>query len=57
MRIRVSQRGTPPPSPALGLTWSLTDLRRWWMSPARIRWRRTIVYLRGSGLTNFGDVI
>ena len=45
------------PSLALGLTWSLTDLRRWWMSPARIRWRRTMVYLQGSGLTNFGDVI
>jgi hypothetical protein len=39
------------------ITWSLTDLRRWWMSPARLRWRRAIATLQGTGRTNFGDVL
>jgi hypothetical protein len=39
------------------IIWSLTDLRRWWMSPARLRWRRALAPQQGSRLTNFGDVI
>ena len=47
----------PATQPTRAITWSLTDLRRWWMSPARLRWRRTVVALQGIGLTNFGDVL
>jgi hypothetical protein len=39
------------------LIWSLTDFRRWWMSPARQRWRRMLAHQQGTRLTNFGDVI
>jgi hypothetical protein len=39
------------------LAWSLTDFRRWWMSPARLRWRRALVALEATRLTNFGDLL
>jgi hypothetical protein len=39
------------------LIWSLTDFRRWWMSPARPRWRRMLARQQGTRLTNFGDLL
>jgi hypothetical protein len=37
-------------------TWSLTDFRAWWDSPARIRWLRAIGLIPVRDLTNFGDL-
>jgi hypothetical protein len=37
------------------LTWSLTDLRLWWTSPARYRWCRAMRLAPLRDLTNFGD--
>jgi hypothetical protein len=38
------------------LTWTLTDLRLWWDSPARRRWLRALRLTQQRDLTNFGDV-
>ncbi|MGA8767013.1 MAG: hypothetical protein WB559_08340 [Candidatus Acidiferrales bacterium] len=37
------------------LTWSLTDFRVWWTSPARFRWCRALRLAPVRDLTNFGD--
>jgi hypothetical protein len=39
------------------LTWSLADFRRWWGTPARRRWLRTVRILCARDLTNFGDLL
>ena len=38
------------------LTWTLTDFRSWWESPARRRWQHALSLLRVRDLTNFGDL-
>jgi hypothetical protein len=38
------------------ITWSLTDLRRWWIAPVRYRWMRSIGLAPARELTNFGDL-
>jgi hypothetical protein len=39
------------------LTWTLTDFRRWWTSPARYRWCRTLRLAPQRDLINFGDLV
>jgi len=36
--------------------WSLTDFRRFWLSPARYRWMRAVRLSPARDLTNFGDL-
>jgi hypothetical protein len=39
------------------MTWTLTDFRRWWTSPARHRWARALGLAPARNLTNFGDLV
>jgi hypothetical protein len=42
---------------AAEFTWSLTDLRRWWGTAARVRWVRAIGLVPARDLTNFGNLV
>jgi len=37
--------------------WTLTDFRRFWLSPARGRWMRAVKLVPARDLANFGDVL
>jgi len=39
------------------MIWSLTDFRRWWISPSRTRWMYAAKIAPARDLTNFGDVV
>jgi hypothetical protein len=38
------------------MTWTLSDFRKWWLSPSRLRWKRAIGLPAGRDLTLFRDL-